>query len=298
MSEEIPAPPAAVESTPEPTGAASMLSAPVEASPPPLELAAVPDWAAEFSPELREMVASKKYGDPESLAQAYMHASKKLGKSPESLLELPSDWSDTDAAGKVWNQLGRPESVEGYTVEFGEGDQAQQLGNRLSSKAWELGLTQDQWQGVVNEFTSTGVELNETMGVEALAQAEQKSAAEMAEVRQLWGENFDGNLARGKSAIQAIGIPNEVLDAIEGQMGTKGVLEWAFNLSRVVGEHTVETGDSQRAVFHDGESALAEYKRMVADPAIVEARNRAEPAVTRKIDQLIEVISGAGMRIG
>ncbi len=302
MSEEIATPVTGVESTPvesipEPAGAASMLSTPTEAQPPPLDLATVPEWAAEFSPELREMVASKKYGDPESLAQAYMHATKKLGKNPESLLELPADWSDSEAAGKVWNQLGRPASAAEYAIEFGDSEQAQSVGTRLSAKAWELGLTQDQWQGVVNEFTSTGVELNDTMGEQAQQEAAQKSAAEMAEVKQLWGENFDANLQRGRSAIRALGLDDSDIQAIEAQRGTKGVLEWAFNLSRMVGEHAVDTGDGQQAVFHDGESALAEYKRMVSDPKVVQARNSGDVAVTRKIDQLIEVISGAGLRI-
>ena len=296
MSEEIPAPP--VEAAPEPADASSMLASPSgEASAPPLDLHPVPSWAEQFSPELREMVATKQYGDPESLAQAYMHASQKLGKNPESLLEIPSDWSDTEAAGKVWDQLGRPASASDYTIEFGESEQAQQIGTRLSSKAWELGLTQDQWQGVVSEFTATGVEINDTMGEQKQQEAGQKSAAEMAEVRQLWGDNFDANLQRGRSAVRALGLEDSDIQAIEAQRGTKGVLEWAYNLSRVVGEHAVETGDSQQAVFHDGESALAEYKRMSSDPAVVKARNAGDETVTRKLDQLIDVISGAGLRI-
>ena len=228
MSEEIPAP--TVESAPEPADASSMLASPSgEPDVTPLELHPVPSWAEQFSPELREMVATKQYGDPESLAQAYMHASQKLGKNPESLLEIPSDWSDTEAAGKVWDQLGRPASASDYTIEFGESDQAQQIGTRLSSKAWE----------------------------QKQQEAGQKSAAEMAEVRQLWGDNFDANLQRGRSAVRALGLEDSDIQAIEAQRGTKGVLEWAYNLSRVVGEHAVETGDSQQAVFHDGESALA-----------------------------------------
>ena len=296
MSEEIPAAPT-TEAPAESSGAAGMLSTPTEAAPATLDLPQVPDWAEGFSPELREMVASKKYADPESLAQAYMHASKKLGKSPDSLLELPSDWGDQEAAGKVWNQLGRPESADGYEIEFGDSEQAQQLGQRLSGKAWELGLTQAQWQGVVAEFTSSGVELNDSMTEQAQQEAAQKSSAEIAQVRQLWGESFDEHLARGRSAVKAIGLPDDVLTTNESSIGTKGVLEWAFNLSRVVGEHSVDTGDGQMGTFHDGESALAEYKRMVSDPAVVQARNAGDMTVTRKLDQLIDVISGAGLKL-
>ena len=88
MSEESPLhpPPKRLQS---PSGAAGMLSTPTEAAAAPGSAAGA-DWAEGFSPELREMVALKKYADPESLAQAYFHASKKLGKSPDSLLELPS----------------------------------------------------------------------------------------------------------------------------------------------------------------------------------------------------------------
>ena len=59
------------------------------------------------------------------------------------------------------------------------------------------------------------------MTEQAQQEAAQK-APEIAQVlRQLWGKKLDENIARGRSAVKAIGLPDDVLTSIGSSIGTR-----------------------------------------------------------------------------
>lgn len=250
----------------------------------------IPAWAQGFeSQELQQLVATKQYGDAEALAQAYQHATAKLGKNPDKLLELPDDMSNADAMGAIWTTLGRPEEPGGYQVEVQDEAMAP-IADRMKQIVWDAGVSNEGFQKIINGFAELQGGLN---GV-----AEQQSAADfeasISSARSKYGEKFEEVRAAGLAATKQLGWGDEVLDALVGALKPAGLIDFAYQLSMSMGEHSMDFGSEGgqgAGGFKNAAAAKAEWNRLKNDPDWQERMKNGDPTAIAQRDRLIEIFS-------
>ncbi len=154
---------------------------------------AAPEWLAALPDDLKADDRLKAIPDVGTLAGRFAKA-----------IELPGDDAkpeERDAAlDALANKLGRPETVEGYTIPevkdrpYTERDKALQA--EFLPVAHKARLTQDQVKAVV-EFNNGLVE--KIVGVQTKAAADTEAA-----LREKLGDKFDGALELGNRAVNAV----------------------------------------------------------------------------------------------
>ena len=184
MSEEAPVEETAVEEAPAPV----VESAPVETTP--------DDWKQSLSEEVRDHASLKKYTSVENLAKGYINASSMLGK--DKLVKPSSDdeWND------FYNDMGRPESHEGYkftyAAEVPEGLQGYVEGRVESFKesAHKLGLTSQQADGLYTWYMEGNVN-NAKQLEEQAVELEQQAEYEL---KKEWGPAYEEKITQSPAA--------------------------------------------------------------------------------------------------
>ena len=166
----------------------------------------------------------------ESLATNYSNLQSKLGAPADELFRIRSDMGEDDW-GKVYNAMGRPESVEGYSYKAQEGDSAELVEAFLKS-GHELGLTDSQVskmipalnekiQSIANGITQEKVNLhNESM--EAL--------------NSKWGSGFDKNVNMATRAAEHFGMSQGMQEALHGAGLGAETLEFLAGLGAMMSE--------------------------------------------------------------
>lgn len=161
---------------------------------------------AEWLPEdLRANDGLKKFheGGVKSLATSYLNLEKAFqGK-------IPDEKSTDEERGAFWNQLGRPETVEGYTIKKPENlpegvEWSEDNVKAAAAVAHKSGLTQAQFQGMVDYDTQR------TLNAAADGEAAQKAQINetVAELKKMWGAGYD-------EKVQAAGLTTKTF-ASEG----------------------------------------------------------------------------------
>lgn len=151
----------------------------------------------------------------ESLANNYSNLQSKLGGNHNELYKITAEMTPEDRA-TIYNAMGRPETVEGYTYEVQEGDHPE-LVQHFKNVSHELGLSESQVSKMIPM-------LNEQ--IVNIAQAQQ-------------------------DAVQAQN--NAGLEALQKEWA--GAWESKVNLATRAAEHFGITEDMQKAIVASGNSA-------------------------------------------
>lgn len=124
--------------------------APATSSEPPAAAAAAPAgapaaekaWYETFADQtLAASPAVQRFKTPEEAAKGYVNAIAKLGKDPDSLIELPKDPADADAMRAVFTRLGLPDTPEGYGLALeGASERDTALLSDFAAKAHASGM--------------------------------------------------------------------------------------------------------------------------------------------------------------
>lgn len=143
-------------------------AAPAPATQPAEGAASAPasNWLDGFNDDMKGYIETKGFKDPASLADSYRNLEKLRGVPAESLLQLPSDMSDGEAMGAVYDRLGRPESADAYTNVLGDGFDASAY-QGIAAKAHELGLNDAQFKGLQEITALQSQQMQEAMDTQA-----------------------------------------------------------------------------------------------------------------------------------
>ncbi len=191
-------------------------------------------------------VENKGWKGAGDMLKSYQSLEGMQGVPPEQLLRLPSP-DDADGWTEAFGRLGRPEDAAGYEFpDFEVAEGAPDIADDFRSAAFEQGLSQKHARGVVDWFTTRMDAVRE----EQTEAAQLQSAADMTSLKAEWGQAYDENIQAGKLFAQRFGfLENGVLDKLENAMGTAGMLKFAAQIGRGLGEHTAPDDESASGAF-------------------------------------------------
>lgn len=168
--------------------------------------------------------------DVSVLLKNYAEQAKYIGGS----VKIPKP-EDKDGWQKVYSKLGRPENKDGYKYDFPEHtkiDWNTAAYEKMRDRAWENGLTQDQFKAQMDLYTG------EFMESANKAMQEQNEREEKArnELKTKYGQNYEYNrLLAAKAAEQY--FPKDIAEAIAEEMTiSPGLFEGLFKLGTELSE--------------------------------------------------------------
>jgi hypothetical protein len=143
---------------------------------------------------VKKLLETTKWGSVEEIANGYAELQKFTGVGKHIVIP---DVDDTKGWDNVWNQLGRPETSDGYTLEPNEA-----INDELASKwkqfAHSQHYTQDQMAGAV-QFQ---LDIIESI---ANTEAEEKLAADEL-LKSEWKEQYSDRVAGARMVADKLGI--------------------------------------------------------------------------------------------
>ncbi|MDZ4253539.1 MAG: hypothetical protein U1A72_13310 [Sulfuritalea sp.] len=231
-----------------------------------------PAWAQGVSEATAQLFAAKGWDkEPgavaalEKVAGGYRELEKVVGQKglippkPDATPEELAKWDG-------WDALGRPKAAADYKFKLPEGKTEwaphDLMMQRIAlPRLHAAGATQrqaDVLNEIVQEYNAAAV---------ALVNNEDKKALEALEAK--WGgkDAYGERVAKGKVAMKMLGVSEERINALEGFLGSAGLVEHAWMLAeRVVGEAgLVKGGLPLPGEPQTAEAAKLEIERIKAE---------------------------------
>jgi len=147
--------------------------------------------------------------------------SKVMEKAPQ--LMLKPDFNDPKQADDFYKMLGRPETAEDYKYDPGEGGEIPPNIRKFAEIAFSQGLTQEQFQNMVDQITGSESQIIEQTSEEQ-RQALQNLHAE-------WGMKFDENVRIINNFMKMTQAPESLIEMLEeGEMDTTE-MKWLHSIA-------------------------------------------------------------------
>ena len=204
---------------------------------------------------LRNAPSLQTFTSVDNLAKSYVNAVKKIGGNPDHLVQLPQEGESRD---NFYNQIGRPETPDGYNFGTEPGD------NRLDffkDAVHKIGLTQDQatnmlqlYAAVENEQSKASDRANADFAVES-----------QIELKREWGVDYDSKIDMAQRAFAQFATPefSKIMD--ETGIGNHPELLKAFSkVGEAMGDDKLVVG-SGRAVGMSPQQAKEEIESLYRD---------------------------------
>jgi len=159
---------------------------------------------------------------------ATFHAS--LMQKVPSLMFKP-DTSDTDAMGRVYDQLGRPEKPETYTLPEID-SQGLELDMGLAEEfkgiAHKHGLNQRQYEGIVEELTGATI-------VKSL-EARGKVNADVKALADEWGVAYDKNMKLAVAGAERTKAPKQLISLLKSPFPPSDLAKYFHSIATTLGD--------------------------------------------------------------
>lgn len=183
-----------------------------------------------------------KFKDVNALADSY----RNLEKQSSNKVSIPAD-GDEEGASKLYSKLGKPASASEYEIE---------VDDSIKSKVQDLFLanhaTKKQAAGLVEGYNKILADHQKAL--------QEQSEKELQDLVAEWGDNAPRNqelMTRGKNLLaEAFGVEDEILGAVELQLGTKNFANGLKKIAEMVAEDGLPQGSTRPS---DGPMDLEEY---------------------------------------
>jgi len=216
----------------------------------PPQQAAAPDWQQGLDEELGQLVAQKGWRSARDVLTSYQNLERLVGGDR---LVLPARDAGLDAWAPVWDRLGRPRAAGGYDFTPPAGisyDPAH--ADWFRETAFKLGLSQDQARALHDTF------------LERFSAAADGSAPEPEiDLTQLWGRQYDRNMAAARRAYGAFLGDEGSFEAIAEGIGEAALMELLAKVGRAIGEDSITARADAKGDFpRSAAEALSEIARL------------------------------------
>lgn len=189
---------------------------------------ATDNWRGEYAESLA------KFETPESLGKSYLELEKAMG----SRVKIP-DMNDTEAVGKFYDKLGRPETPDKYEMDSVDGlDLADSVLSAVRQAAHEKGLNGDQFKSVAGSYIAAMKAAQEEQQKAIAGQNDQR----WIELKKEWGEDVTKeNLELAKRAVR----DSELKEFMDDEAVERDPIFVSFvsNLMRKAGDDKLVTGE-------------------------------------------------------
>lgn len=216
------------------TGAVGALMDPAPAAPATPETPAAPtpaqssgDWTASFNDELKGYVQNKGFKDSAAVLESYRNMEKLIGEK-EKIVRVPDRDDDVEGWNAFHKRIGRPEKPEEYKVPFED----KEFGAFAQKTFHELGLSAKQGEALAAKLAEhQNATLSKITEEQTLRYQQDDSA-----LKKEWGAAYEQNVGVARKAVANFGMTASQVDALEKALGYKGVMDFAYNLGKKIGE--------------------------------------------------------------
>lgn len=169
-------------------------------------------------------------------ATAHREAERFVGVPANQLARIPKDATDEAGWNALRTQLGRPGAATDYKfdgVKFSDGsDLDQGFADTFRTLAFQSGLSQADAERVAGGF----VKFLEGQSASELAESTARLSEDRAALKQNWGANYEANMLVARNTAAKLGVAPEAVNALEGQIGYKGVMDMFQKIGSQIGE--------------------------------------------------------------
>ncbi|MBV5325379.1 MAG: hypothetical protein J0626_08980, partial [Rhodospirillaceae bacterium] len=237
--------------------------------------------------DLGALVQQKGWRSARDVLTSYQNLEKLVGGDR---VAVPARDAGPEAWGPVWDKLGRPQEPGGYDFAPPEGvayDKAH--ADWFRETAFKLGLSQDQARDLHDAFLA-----HFPAAENSVAEAEPE-----VDLKQLWGRQYDRNMAAARRAYGTFLGDETSFEAIAGNMGEGALMELLAKVGRAIGEDSITArADAKGHGPRSAGEALSEIARLQqaakADPKhpYVNKTHPDHPATVKRMEDLFAVAYG------
>jgi len=195
------------------------------------------DWSSGFDESTREYVGKKGWGSASDVLTSYQNLEKLQGGA-KNVIEMPGVDATDEAKSAFYNKLGRPATVDEYSMEMPDGGDSDFF-NWFKTTSHSQGLSDAQAKGLLEAYNTMS---GERMGNYQVAQAEQ-SEKELNELKTQWGQDYDKRVDEGKRAAGVLNYDEEALSALESKMGTAEMVKLFADIGSRMSEDSFASAD-------------------------------------------------------
>lgn len=158
----------------------------------------------EGAPEnVRTLLEAKKWDNINQIVDGYGELEKLVGVGEHLVIPKVDDPEFATKMGDVFNRLGRPDTHDKYEYEYdGDVEISDELTGQFKEYAHSLGLTQDQFNKIVN-FQLDAVAAQSQAYTE---QAETQKQENISALQLKWGANYETKIKGAKIIADSLGI--------------------------------------------------------------------------------------------
>ena len=216
-------------------------------------------WQTQYlSEDLQGNDTLSKFKDVGSLGNSYVELQKLVG----SRVKVPTDDSTEEDVNSFYNQIGRPESPENYSIDLPSDSYPQEVIQSFLKEAHASGLTNKQAQAAINFYNT--IETDGQINSDAAMQ-QAKVDAESA-LKKEWGQaEYAKELAVSRRAFNR--FADDDLKAFVNETGVTNNVAMIKFLNRI-GKAFSEpdmAGSGKDSGSIDGDSAKIEISAMLKD---------------------------------
>ena len=193
-------------------------------------------WFGGYSDDFQSLLGKKGLSElsqqeaTESLAKSYTNLEAMRGIPDDQLFKISSDMGDDDW-GKVYNAMGRPEDINGYSYKAQEGDHPE-LVEVFLSNSHELGLTDSQVAKLIPALNEKIVGIADAQSAEINAKNNQGLESLQTE----WAGAWDQKLNLATRAAEHFGITPEMQEAIKSSGNSAGFIKSLNQIGSLMAE--------------------------------------------------------------
>ena len=225
---------------------------------------------------LRGYVENKGWKTQADALTAYQGLEKIVSAEKAGKTLVMPDLNNSEEVAAFYSRLGRPADANGYELGKIEGVDPN-LANSMSQIMFDAGLGKEQATAIATKYNEMITQLSE----QANQQFVQQSENEMAELRKEWGINVDRNTELGRRAVNALGLAQDDIHAMERAIGTKKVMELFYKIGGGLGEGAFAGVGSSNAFGMSPEAARVKIQDLKVDKNWI-ARYRAGDSSARE----------------
>ena len=140
-----------------------------------------------------------KFDDPTAMATSYIE----LQNHSSSMVKMPGEDAEADEVSAFYQKLGKPETVEGYTLpDLAEGEAYDPIMmDAVKNYAFEKHMSNDHLKGIIEVYHEQA-EAAQIREAEATTESLQKD----------WNTNYDGNIEVSRRALREL-VPEDMRDS-------------------------------------------------------------------------------------
>jgi hypothetical protein len=193
---------------------------------------------------------AKGWKDPLAAVESAYHLEKLIGFDKAGRTLVVPDANSTPEQVKAFNQkLGVPETVEGYKLPLPEG--ADPEFSKTAAKWFhDHGVPAKSAEGIVKDWNS----YQETVYAAQEKARQTQSDQDFNDIKSEWGKAYDSRIEIAKRGLNEFLKADSresqaaMMDAIEGAIGTKAFLNFAYSIGAGLSEHKTHDGGVSMAL--------------------------------------------------